>query len=326
MTRPIRMPRFAALLVALSLAAAAPPAFADEYPSRPIRLVLGTPAGSGADAMLRAIVDELRAELGQPVVIENRPGADGIVAARVVAAAPADGYTLLVALRSQLVATPLLNAEAGYDPLRDFAPITLLSHQRLVLVVAPGMPAMSVRELVEVSRARPDAYDYGSANTTFQLSTEAFLRHTGARLRMIPYGGVPQVLRAVSAGEVQVAFLNASVVSEPVRDGRLRALAIAAPAPSPDLPGVPTMAEAGYASLDLPLWFGLAAPVRTPTPIVAMLNAAFARALARPSARQRLAAMGIEPDPGTPAAFASRVERETVEAAELVRALGLASR
>lgn len=320
------MLRFVVALLAVVAAAVPAASSAAEFPSRPVRLVLGTPAGSGADLMLRAISDDLGAELGQPVVIENRPGAEGILAARIVALAPADGYTLLVALRSQFVATPLLNADAGYDPLRDYAPVTLLSHQRLAVVVTPGLPVASLRELVEKSRADPDAFDYASANTTFQLSTEAFLGHTGARMRMIPYGGVPQALRAVMSGEVQVALLNVSVVAEAVRDGRVRALAIAAPVRSPDLPGVPTLAEAGYANLDLPLWFGVAVPARTPSTIVSTLNAAFLRTLARPAVRERLLGMGIEPDPGTPEAFAARVVRETSESATLVRELGLGPR
>jgi tripartite-type tricarboxylate transporter receptor subunit TctC len=232
---------------------------------------------------------------------------------------------VLVVLRSQVIA-PILNPNAGFDLLRDFEPVMLVAHQRLALVIAPSLPVTSVRGLVRLSRATPGTLDYGSANASFRLSTEALLRHTGARMHRIPYGGSPQVLRALMVGEVQVALLNASILGEAVRDGRVRALAVIAPARSPDLPDVPTLAEAGYPGFDLPFWVGVAVPARTPEPIVAALNRAITRAMARPSARARIAATGYEPDPDTPAAFGARLARESAESAEILRGIDPASR
>lgn len=319
--------RRSVVLVAVAFFAghAASMAQAGDFPSQTVHLVIGAPPGAAADGFLRAISDDLRDALGQNVVVENRPGADGILAARAVRAAPPDGHTLLVVLRSQVI-TPILNPNAGYDLLRDFVPVAFLAHQRLALVVAPSVPADSVRELVERARAHPGTLDYGSANATFELATEAFLRHVGARMRRIPYGGTTQVQRAVMAGEVQVAFLTATLVAEPSRDGRLRALAVAAPARIPDMPGVPTLAEAGFPGLDLPVWFGIAAPAHTPEHVVQTLNAAFNRVLLQDGTRQRFSALGYDVDPGTPATFTMRLSRETSDAAALVRDVGIGKR
>ena len=301
----------ATLVVAPFLPAAAQ---TGAFPDRPIRVVVGTPAGSGIDFILRVMSPTLQAELGQPLVIDNRPGADGIVAARLVAGAPPDGHVLLAATRTQIAVNPVIYASIPYDPSRDLAPVSMLAYQSILVVAHPSLPVRSIRELVDHTRAHPGSVNYGTGSSTFMLATEELRLATGADLRHIPYNGVPPTVTAILAGDVHVALLDVTPALAAVRGGRLRALAVSGTTRLALLPDVPTLAESGVAGYETPVWVALYSPAGTPGGIVARLGAAVARALDAPEVREKLLAAG------------EVARRDTDATAALVRRLGLAPR
>lgn len=272
--------------------------------------MVGAPAGSGMDFTLRTLADRLREELGQPVIVENKPGADGIVAARLVADAVPDGYTLLSASPVQMTINPLLHDKLQYDAVRDFEPVSMISRVPLVLVVDPAVPARSVADLVAYARAHPGALNYGSGSSTFLFATEVFKQITGADLTHVPYNGIPPVVNAMLAGDVQLALVNLPPSIGHIRSGKLRALAVTSAMREPLLPEVPTLAEAGVPGYGFVVWIAMFAPAGTPADIVARLQAAIARGLAAPDVRDKLIASGIVPMTSTPQALGDVVRRD----------------
>lgn len=286
-----------ACLVAGILAWPAWPAAAvdGDYPTHAIRLVVTTPAGSGMDVAARMLAEALRETLGQPVVVDNRSGGDGLIAIRLVQAAAPDGYTWLVTSSGQMSIIPLLHDTPPYDAERDFVPVTIFARYPLALVSVPSLPVHSVGELAAYTRAQPQALEYGSASNVYRVGTEMFLHQSGARMRPIPYRGVPAVVNALLAGEVQVAIINVIAAAPLVASGKLRALAVTGDARDPALPGTPTFAQAGLSDYTFATWAGVFAPVGTPPALVQRMHAAIAEATGSAAMRGRFAAADITP-------------------------------
>lgn len=311
--------------VASVAASPGPSAAADAFPDRPIRIVIGTPAGSALDFLLRTMSEKLRAELGAPIVIESRTGADMIVAARLVATSPPDGYTLLAATRTHFVVNPLTYANPGYVE-RDFAPLTLLAHQIAVVAVNPSLPVTTLRELSAYSRAHPNTLNYGSASSTLMLAAESLKATVGIDMLHIPYSGLAPSLNALLANDVQVAMLDVSVGAASIKAGRLRGLAVSGRERSPMLPDVPTLAEAGYPGLEIPIWNALYVPAGTPEAVASKIRTAVVHTLQDRDVVDKLVAAGFIPQTTTPEELSALVAQQRAEMAELVKRLGLTPR
>ncbi|MGM4916611.1 tripartite tricarboxylate transporter substrate-binding protein [Tardiphaga sp. 813_E8_N1_3] len=266
---------------------------ASTYPNRPIRLVVGFTAGGGNDIIARVIGQKLSESLGQPVIVENKPGAGAVVATEYVARSTPDGYTLLIGASGAMVINPAVYEKLNYDTLRDFAPISELGSFPLILIVNASSPFKSVADLVSYAKANPGKSNYSSASAAFQLATELFKQKTGAPMQMIPYKGANDSVTAVIAGEVTATVADAGPVMGQITGGQARALAVAAPKRMAELPDVPTMKEAG-ADFEAVLWSGVFAPKATPPAIVKKLQDEFVRIARMPDVVARLKTLSIE--------------------------------
>jgi tripartite-type tricarboxylate transporter receptor subunit TctC len=296
----------------------------DAWPTQPVRVVVGTPAGSTYDFMLRTMQPPLRASLGQPIVIEHRVGADQILAARRVAGAAADGYTVLAGTRTLVAVNPVLHANLGYDPDRDLLPVTLLGKQILLVAVHPSLPVSTLAELAAWSRAHPNKLNYGAGSGAIMLAGEALKGAIGADMTHVPYNGLAPTLQALLAGDVQVGLVDVTSAQAAIRAGRVRALVVSGARRLPQLPDVPTFTEAGFPSADLPLWNALFAPAGTPDAIVARLRAAIVAVLEDREIADKLVGAGVVPETSTPEELRSRILRERAEVNALVNRLGIA--
>jgi tripartite-type tricarboxylate transporter receptor subunit TctC len=285
-------------------------AFAQAWPSKPIRLVVGYSAGGGNDLIARIVAARLQEKLGQPIVVDNKPGAQSIVAAEIVAKAAADGYTLLVAPSGPMTINPAVYAKLPYDPAKDFAPISLLAEFPLLLVVGADQPIKSVRELIDYGRAHPDKANYASSATPFQLASELFNQRTGSKFQHIPYRGSGDAAQAVASGQVLMTIADTGPISGPLSAGKLRALAITTDKRDAAFPDVPTLAEAGVPGMAISLWTGLVAPAGTPPEIVARLNKAVVETLALPEVRTALEKIAVTPRSTTPEQYRVLIARD----------------
>jgi tripartite-type tricarboxylate transporter receptor subunit TctC len=285
---------FSAGLIAFSFAALAP-AFAQEdpakYPAHPIHLVVGFAAGGGNDIIARVFGQKLSESLGQPVIVENRPGAGAIVAMEHVAKSAPDGYTLLVSA-SGIAINSAVYAKLPYDAKRDFVAVSELAAFPLILVVNAASPVKSTAELVAYAKANPDKANYASSSATFQLVTELFKQKTGAPMQAIPYKSATESVTAVIAGQVTATIADAGPVLSQIQGGKLRALAIASPRRMPELPGIPTLKEEGT-DVDGDLWTGVFAPSGTPPAVVKKLESEFIRIAQLPEVVDRLKPLGV---------------------------------
>ena len=300
---PMRMS--ALLLPLVAVLAAGDAAAAEPFPSRPMRLVVPTGAGGNTDTFGRIVADRLRAPLGQQVIVDNRPGADGIVGSDIVAKANPDGYTLLMVFPSHPV-NPFLHEKMPYDTLQDFAPITMVTSVTQVLLVNPRVPAKSVRELIALAAEKPGALNAGAVarGSLGDLSTELFESQGKVRFVHINYKGAPQVMTALIAGEIQVYF-SAPVVAIPqIRAGRVRALGVSTRTRLAALPEVPTIDDSGLPGFDVTGWNGILAPAKTPRPIIDRLHAAIVQVVRSPEMAAETAAQGIAAIGNTPEEFA----------------------
>ena len=268
---------------------------ADEvkYPTRPIRIVVGFTAGGGNDIIARIVGQKLSESLGQPVIIENKPGAGAILATEYVARSAPDGYTLLVGASGAMVINPAVYEKLNYDTMRDFAPVSELGSFPLILIVNAASPFKSLADLVAYAKANPDKANYSSSSAAFQLATELFKQKTGVPMQMIPYKGANDLVTAVISGEVTATIADAGPVTGQVKGGLARALAVAAPKRMDGLPDVPTMKEAG-ADVEAVLWSGIFVPAATPPDIVRKLEAEFVRIARLPDVISRLQSLNIE--------------------------------
>jgi tripartite-type tricarboxylate transporter receptor subunit TctC len=292
---------------ALLLAA---PAIAQTWPNKPIRLVVGYSPGGGNDLIARIVAAKLQEKLGQPIVVDNKPGAQSIVAAELVAKAQPDGYTLLVAPSGPMTINPAVYAKLPYDPTKDFAPISLLAEFPLLLVVGAEQPIKSVRELIDYGRANPGKANYASSATPFQLAAELFNQRTGSKFQHIPYRGSGDAAQAVASGQVLMTIADTGPIAGPLSAGKLRALAITADKRDPAFPDVPTLAEAGVPNMAISLWTGLVAPAGTPNEIVARLNKAAVETLALAEVNMALDKIAVMPRSTTPEQYRVLIARD----------------
>lgn len=286
-----RSPRAQVVVTLLALAgalAAAPQAHAQAYPTKPIRMVVPFPAGSATDAIARVIGSSVSGAIGQPVLIENKAGADGAIAGADVARAAPDGYTVLMATNSPMSAAPAMRKVPPYDPVADFSPITDIGRYTFFIVVHPSVPANSVAELLAHARANPGVLNYATGNTTGIVSMALFASLGGVKMVHVPYKGEPQALTDLIAGRVQVMVVSAGTSVPHVREGRLRAIAVTLDRRSPVLPDVPTIAEAGMPQFRLTSWAGVFGPAKMPREVVERLNREFNAALGRPDVVQAM--------------------------------------
>ena len=271
-------------------------AAAQGYPAKPVRLVTGGPPGGGADVILRPVAQRLSEQMGQQVIIDNRPGAGNVISVQIVKASPADGYTLLQATASGFSVAPFVLKRPPYDPERDFVPVTLIAKAPMMITINPALPVKSVKDLVALAKARPNQLLYGSNGLASfsHLTTELFSSSTGARMTHVPYkGGSPAVIDAVS-GHVQVLITALPTLMAQVKASRLRALAVTSSMRSSAVPELPTLAESGYPGFESVQWFGVFAPRGTPAAIVERLYNEFRRAGESPTLKAPLAQEGAE--------------------------------
>ena len=290
------------------------------YPQRPVRMISGS-VGSTADLTARFIAQKLGERWAYQVVVDNRSGAGGIIAAELVAKSPPDGHTLYVSGISTQVSAPLLFKNVPFDPVRDFAPISLLTNSGLVLVVTPAVPANNLKDFVAYVKARPDGVHYSSAavGTSSHLTGELFAQATGAKLVHVPYKGTGYSLNALFTGEVQAAFLSTATTSVQVKGGKLKALALMSEKRFSGTPEIPTSVEQGFTGLESYVWFGLYAPARTPRALVMKINRDVVEILRTPEARDALLAQGAEAVPNSPEEFAAFQQREIAKWGKVIR-------
>jgi tripartite-type tricarboxylate transporter receptor subunit TctC len=292
------------------LTIAALPAFGqDAFPTKPIRIVVGYSAGGGNDIIVRVMQPEMQKGLGQPVIVENKPGAQSIIAAELVAKAPADGYTLLMGPSGPMTINPATYSKLPYDPVRDFAPISMICSFPLVFVVDPKLPVKNVKELIEYAKANPGRANYASSAGIFQIATEMFKQRTGTKIEMIPYKGSGESVQSVASGQVMMTIVDPAPVTAPLKSGQVRGLAVTSAKRHPSWPDLPTLIEAGV-DMEVPVWTAFFAPAKTPPAIVARLQKEIARVVQTPEVKERFAAMGLDPVGGSSADLARQVERD----------------
>jgi len=313
---------FAALVLATSFAGAAR---GDDYPSRPITLVVPFPPGGSTTVMARNVADKMSATLGQPVVVENRGGAGGTIGTRYVAKAAPDGYTILLSYTGTFSIAPAAYGNPGYDPRTDFAPIGMIGAAPNLLLVTTSLPVKSLAELVTYAKALPQPMQYGSpgVGTVNHLAGEMLSQSIGVKMQHIPYKGNGPALGDLIGGHIPMMFMPIPASLGNVKAGSLRALAISSAKRSSLVPDVPTLAEAGVPGFDVALRYGLAAPAGTPKPIIDRLNKELNAALADPDVQKRLANEGAEALPGTAADYAKDLDKEEIKWSALVRKIGL---
>ncbi len=300
---------------------------AQSAPNRPVRWVLGFAPGGAPDNIARAVAQQLTAEIGRPVVLDNRPGANGIIGADVVAKAAPDGHTLLVTSASFAVNASVYR-NLPFDPIKSFAPVTnLCLSPGLLMVVNASFPAQSVQQLIDMAKQPGNRLAYGTSgigNVT-HLAAALFNARAGTNLAHVPYKGGGLATAALLSNEIQMMFTNPATILPQVKAGRVRVIAYNGPARAPFLPDVPTMVESGVSGMEIdPSWYGLFAPAATSAAIISRLHQEIRAALSNPGMRDRLAALGVDPDGRTPAEFKQFVERSIKRSAELVRLAGIA--
>jgi tripartite-type tricarboxylate transporter receptor subunit TctC len=310
-------------IVGLGLAAFAGAARAQEdpakYPTRAIHIVVGFTPGGGNDLIARIVGQRLSDSLGQPVIIDNKPGGGAIVATEFVAKSPADGYTLLVGASGAMAINPAVYTRLPYDPVKDFVPVSELGSFPLILIVNAASPIKSVADLIAFAKAHPAQTNYASSSAAFQLVTELFKQRTGAPMQEIPYKGANDSVMAVISGQVTATIADAGPVSGQVKSGQVRALAVTAPSRAQDLPDVPTLKEVGT-DVDAVLWSGIFAPRQTPPAIVKKLESELMRIVREPDVVARLKPLGIQPVGNSSDEFAKILISDIARWTEVARA------
>ena len=314
----------ARLIVAvLALLIGATQVVAQQYPARPVRLILPFPPGGSTDLLGRALAEKLGENLGQSVVPENRPGAGGNIGAEAVARSAPDGYTLVLCAPS-LAISPSLYSKLNYDPQRDLVPVALVANIPNLFVLHPTVPARSLGELAQYARDHPGKLNFGTGGpgTSNQLAADMFRSLTKSNVVLVPYKGAETAMLALLAGQVQMVVIGPPAAAPHVRSGKLRALAVLAKERYPGMPDVPTAAESGMPEFEVDTWYGVLAPAGTPGEIVARLNVELNRLMQSKEMRDRLATMGIEPMTSTSAEFGEFLKAEIAKWAKVVKESG----
>ncbi len=310
---------------ALSLMLAALSAVAQTYPSKPVRIVVPSTPGDGADLLARYVGQKLGEILGQPFVVDNRAGAGGIIASELVARATPDGYTLIVANAGSHAINAALVPKLGYDPVKDFYPVSLFMTSPNILVVNTALPVKTVQEFIAYAKARPGKLNFASGGngSSGHLSMEYFKGATGTELEHVPYKGASPALADVIAGQVPVMFVNLPPAMPHVKSGKLRALAVTTLARSPAVPDIPTVAESGVAGFETVAWFGMLAPAGTPREIIMKLNVEINKIAQTQEWKDRILALGGVAVGGTPEVFAQRISADIAKWKKVVSEAGV---
>jgi len=301
------------------------PAAAQTWPTKPVRIIIAQAPGSATDVISRVVGNRLSEALGQPIVVEARPGAGGMLGTEAAARSAPDGYTLFMANNSTHGSNPALYAKLPYDAVADFAPITLVASVPYVLVVDPSLPARNVDQLIRLAKSAPGRMNFASAGngSTHQFCGELLKSMAHVDLVHVPYKGSPPAIAGLLGGEVQLMFANLTDIGSQLKAGKVKALAVTTAKRAPLLPEVPTLEEEGLPGFRIESWFGLLAPAGTPPAIVARLNADTLKVLARDDVRQTLGAQGLELRPGTPEQFAEHIKSEIAKFTRIARAAGI---
>ena len=299
-------------------------AYAQAYPSKPIRFVVPYPAGGPLDTVARLLGAKVGESVGQPVVVDNKPGAGGNIGADIVAKSPADGYTILMGAVATHAINPTLYKSIPYDPIKDFAPVTQVASTPNVLVVNPALPAKDVKELIAHAKANPGKLSFGSGSigSAGHLAGELFKATAGVDMVHVPYKGAAPAMQDLIGGRTQLMFDNLASSLGQVKAGKVRALAVTTAKRTALAPELPTIAEAGLPGFDISTWFGVFAPAGTPKPALDRLHAEFARALAAPDVLEKMTSLGAEPVGNTPEEFAAFIRAEADKYAKVIRASG----
>jgi tripartite-type tricarboxylate transporter receptor subunit TctC len=310
--------------VALLLAFMACPAPAQQYPARPIRVLIPFTAGSAADIIARAMEPALRDKLGQSLVIDNRGGAGGNIAAEMTAKSAPDGYTLMMATIGTHAINYSLYSKLPYHPVRDFTPVALVGESPNALVINPRVPANSIKELIALAKARPGQLNYGSsgAGTSVHLSAELFSSMAGIKMVHVPFKGATEALTALLGGQLDLMFASLSSSIPMIKAGRLKAFAVTGAQRSPSIPELPTMAEAALPGYAAAAWYGIVGPAGLPQPVIATLSNATLASLNTQEVKDRLFASGVEVRTSTPQEFAHLIETEMQKWAKVVKNSG----
>ena len=295
----------------------------EPYPGKPVRIIVGYSAGGGNDLIVRVMAPRLSEGLGQPIIIENKPGAQAIIATEYVAKAAPDGYTILMGPTGPMAMNPATYARLPYSSTRDFAPISTIGQFPLIVTVGASLPVHSVRELIEYARRNPAKANYGSSAAAFQIATELFKQKTGTEFVHIPYKSSGESVQAVVSGQVTMTICDPPPASGPLRAGTVRALAITSSERHPSWPDVPTLAEAGVPDVEVWLWTAFFAPARTPPAIVARLQKEVARVVRLPDVREGLARLGVDPVGGSPEELGTRLARDIEKWTAVARAANI---
>jgi tripartite-type tricarboxylate transporter receptor subunit TctC len=300
------------------------PVFAQNWPVKPLRLIVAFPPGGTNDIVARSVAQRMAERLGQSMVVENRPGANGALGAEAAAKSPADGYTLFIAAVNHVV-LPALYAKLPYDIERDFTPVVLLATVPIVVTVNPAVPANSIAELIALAKAKPGALNYGSSGNGAgtHLAGELFKMQAGVSLTHVPYKGSGPAMTDLMGGQIQLMFADLPSASPQIKGGKIRALAVGSPAASRLIPELPTVSASGLPGYEAYTWVGIMAPAGTPKEIVTRLNADAVAVLERQELKDALAAQGAEAAPGTPEQFGAHVKSELAKWSKVVKAAGI---
>ena len=319
------MRKFLALAFASAIATlASSGGYAEDWPTRPIRVIVPLSAGSAADVVPRLVFAQVSAQLGQPIVIENKPGASGTIGARDVATASPDGYTLLAHSSAHVIVASTF-AHLSYDPIKDFVAVAPLGNLPNVLVIAPSKNIKTVQELVALGKTRPITFGSIGVGSPIHLTMERFRLSAGIKTQAVTFKGAPEAMVEVMAGRVDVYYAPVVAALALIKKGKLVPLVVSSPARAPTLPEVPTSLEAGYPNSSYRCWLGVFAPAKTPPAIVNRLNAEIEKALQTPDVRAKLAKFGIQPMAMTPQEFGKFAKDELASNAELTKAAGIAA-
>jgi tripartite-type tricarboxylate transporter receptor subunit TctC len=309
----------------LGTALSASPAAAQEaWPAKPVKIIAPFAPGGSADTLGRLVAQKLTQYFSQQFVVENRPGAGGLVGSEIVARSAPDGYTFVVSGVASHVVAPAMNANAGFDPIKDFTHVALFGGPPDVLIVGPGVAAKTLPELIAYGKANPDKLSYGTPGigTHGHLVAELLQKQAGFKMAHVPYRGAGQAITDILGGQIPIGSFTLTTASEQIRAGKVRALAISSPKRLPDYPDVPTYTELGYPDLVTVTWFALSGPAGIPADIVKRLNSEVVRALREPDIRQRLQRDAIDPEPLDPDSFVKFIQAETAIWAPIARASG----